>query len=132
MQEEQLERVRQIARNLCVAASDIENAKWMGTPGVCPHCNCNEFYVYPGTNDVVCDLCGLHGKFEIVDGAVKFVFDPADEHKAHDTVSGKFLHVDDIRENEGRLAHLRTDEGFKALKKKYADMFPGTPAPSKK
>lgn len=131
MQEEQLEKVREIARNLCAAAADIENAKWMGTPGVCPHCNCNEFYIYPGTTDVVCDLCGLHGTLKLDGDAIKFVFDPADEHKAHDTVPGKFLHVDDIKENEGRLAHLRTDENFKALKKKYADMFPGTPAPSK-
>lgn len=131
MQEDKLERTREIARNLVEAAKDIENAKWAGKPGVCPHCQGNEFYIYPGTKDVVCDLCGLHGTLVEENGAFKFVFDPADEHKAHDTVSGKFLHVDDIQQNEGELADLRTNPDFIALKKKYSDMFPPTPAPGK-
>ena len=130
MQEDKLERTREIARNLVEAAKDIENAK-PAKPGVCPHCGCNEFYIYPGTKNVVCDVCGLEGTLVEEDGAFKFVFNPADEHKAHDILSGKFLHVDDIKENEGRLAYLRTDETFKAIKKKYADMFPPVPAPGK-
>ena len=131
MQEDKVERMKEIGRNLALAAKDIENAKWMGKPGVCPHCQGNEFYIYPGTTEVVCDLCGLHGTLELEDGAFKFVFKAEDEHKAHDILSGKFIHVDDIKENEGRLAYLRTDEGFKALKKKYADMFPPVAAPGK-
>ena len=131
MQEDKVERMKQIGRNLAEAAKDIENAKWQGTPGVCPHCQGNEFYIYPGTKDVVCDLCGLHGTLVEENGAFKFVFKPEDEHKAHDILSGKFIHVDDIKENEGRLAYLRTDETFKSIKKKYADLFPATPAPAK-
>ena len=53
------------------------------------------------------------------DGAFKFKFNPEDEHKAHDIISGKKLHGDDIFENEGRLMNLGTNEEFKRRKAYY-------------
>ncbi len=131
MQDDKLERIREIARNLVEAAKDIENAQWKGVPGVCPHCNCNNFCIVPGTDTATCEVCGLEGKISVEDGKVKFTFRPEDEHKAHDTVSGKFLHVDDIKENEGRLMYLRTDEEFKKRKAYYTGIIAPTPAPGK-
>lgn len=131
MQDEKVERVKQIGRNLAHAAADIENARYMGEPGVCPHCNTSNFWLVPGTTKAVCELCGLEGKLEVEDGAWKFVFDPADEHKAHDTISGKFLHADDIRENETRLMNLGKDPEFQARKKFYTEFIAPTPAPKK-
>ncbi len=131
MQDDKIERMKEIGRNLVNAAKDVENAKWMGKPGACPHCNGNNFYIEPGTTHCICELCGLEGTLEVKDGAFKFVFDPADEHKAHDTLSGKKLHGDDIFENEGRLMDLFKDETFKARKKHYTEVVEATPSPSK-
>lgn len=131
MQDDSIARMQQIGRNLAHAAADIENAKWMGKPGICTHCQGNNFYIEPGTNKAICELCGLEGEIVIENGAVKFNFPPEDEHKAHDTESGKFLHADDIMENEGRLADLRKDEEFKRRKAYYTAVIEPTPAPSK-
>lgn len=131
MQDEKVERMRQIGRNLVEAAKDVDNAKWMGEPGACPHCNGNNFYIFPGTTHCVCELCGLEGTLEVVDGAFKFKFAPEDEHKAHDTISGKKLHGDDIFQNEGRLMNLFKDPEFKARKEHFTNVVAPTPSPSK-
>jgi hypothetical protein len=57
-----------------------------------------------------------------VDGKYVFTFD---EEKwiphAHDSISGKFIHGDDIQSNEAKTrAAMQTDEA-KARKKKYRD-----------
>lgn len=131
MQDDKIERMKEIGRNLVEAAQDIDHASFKGKPGACPHCNGNNFYIHPGTTDCECELCGLHGVLEIVDGAFKFRFDPADEHKAHDTISGKKLHGDDIFKNEGRLMNLFKDPEFKARKEHYTKVIAPTPSPSK-
>lgn len=145
MQDDKIERMKQIAKNLVEAATEIaednkkyqlpiaENTKsyWRGKPGACPHCQGNNFYIYPGTTHAVCELCGLEGTLEIVDGAFKFKFDPATEHHAHDIIPGKKLHGEDIFENEGRLMNLGKDPEFKARKAHYTSVIAPTPSPSK-
>jgi NAD(P)H-dependent FMN reductase len=143
MQDDKVERMKEIGRNLAEAAQDIidrdlmigeESDKisyWKGKEGACPHCQGNNFYIYPGTTNCVCELCGLEGTLEVVDGAFKFKFDPATEHHAHDIISGKFLHGDDIFQNESRLMNLFKDEEFKARKAHYTAVCEPTPAPSK-
>ena len=113
MEEEKVERVREIGRNLAKAAADIENAKFMGDPGICPHCHCKNFYITPGTTDAICMTCGIEGKLDIVDGALTFSFSPEAEAHAHDTLSGKFMHADDIKENEGKAIANRQTDKFK-------------------
>ena len=132
MHGDKIERMYQIGRNLAHAAADIEAAHYMGQPGVCPHCQCSNFWLLPGTTKAICELCGLEGEITVENGAWKFVFPPEDEHKAHDTISGKFLHADDIRENEGRLMDLGKDPEFRRRRQFYADFIAATPAPSKK
>lgn len=145
MQDDKIERMQQIGRNLVEAAKEVmeDNAKmqipvaennksyWKGKEGACPHCQGNNFYIYPGTTKCVCELCGLEGTLEIVDGAFKFKFNTEDEHKAHDIISGKKLHGDDIFENEGRLMNLGTNEEFKRRKAYYTAVCEPTPSPSK-
>ena len=142
-----VERMKEIGRNLVEAAQYIidtdmmipgsENASlWKGTEGACPHCQGNAFYIFPGTTHVVCELCGLEGTLEIRDGAFKFVNDPTIvpngqvEH-AHDILSGKRAHGEDIFENEGRLMNLYKDPEFKARKARYTAVCDPTPSPSK-
>ena len=47
------------------------------------------------------------------------------------TFSGKFLHGQDIFENEGRLMNLYKDPEFKKRKEHYTAVCEPTPAPSK-
>ncbi len=143
MQDEKVDRMKEIGRNLVEAAQilidknlmifDEENDKldlWKGVETACPHCHGNAFYIHPGTDEVECELCGLRGKLDIADGRIKFVFDPATEHHAHDLLSGKALHGQDIFQNEGRLMNLFKDPEFQARKKHYTEVVEPTPAPS--
>lgn len=147
MQDDKVERMRQIGRNLVEAAQIIidqdmqiagseEIDLWKGDEGGCPHCHGNNFYIYSGTNHAVCELCGLEGHMELVNGAMKLVADETIvpnghiEH-CHDLLSGKAAHGADIFENEGRLMNLFKDETFKARKKHYTEVCAATPSPSK-
>lgn len=46
---------------------------WKGEKGGCPHCHGNNFYIFPGTNHAVCELCGLEGHLEIGANGVTLV-----------------------------------------------------------
>ncbi len=142
MQDDKIERMKEIGRNLVEAAQIIidEDMKiagsegrslWKGAKGACPHCESNNFYIYPGTTHCVCELCGLEGTLKEEDGAFKFVYDPATEHHAHDILSGKYLHGDDIFRNEGRLINLGKDPEFKARKAHYTAVAAPIVPPSK-
>ncbi len=147
MQDDKIERMKEIARNLVEAAQYIIDNNimipgsedvdlWKGEDGACPHCHGNAFYIFPGTTHAVCELCGLEGRLEVIDGAFKFRNDPSlgingtIEH-AHDLLSGKKMHGDDIFENEGRLMNLFKDPEFKARKEHYTAVCDPTPSPSK-
>ena len=147
MQDDKVERMKEIGRNLVEAAQYIvdnhvmipgsENLDlWKGEEGGCPHCHGNNFYIFPGTNHAVCELCGLEGHLEMTDKGVKLVNDPelgengTIEH-CHDLLSGKAAHGKDIFENEGRLMNLFKDPEFKARKEHYTNVIAPTPSPSK-
>ena len=87
MQDDKIERMKEIGRNLVEAAQYIidnnvmipgsENLDlWKGEEGGCPHCHGNNFYIFPGTNHAVCELCGLEGHLEMTDKGMKLVNDP--------------------------------------------------------
>ena len=147
MQDDKVERMKEIGRNLVEAAQYIidnhvmipgsENLDlWKGEAGGCPHCHGNNFYIFPGTNHAVCELCGLEGHLEMTDNGVKLVNDPelgengTIEH-CHDLLSGKAAHGKDIFENEARLMNLFKDPEFKARKEHYTNVIAPTPSPSK-
>ena len=121
MEDEKVQRSHQIGVDLANAAKDIENAKWIGDPGICPHCHCRNFYLSDDAKHAVCCACGLEGEIKVEDGKVSFHFDPETEHHAHDTLSGKFIHCDDIKENEGKLLEWKKSDVFKQKKQAYID-----------
>lgn len=121
MEDEKVQRSHQIGVDLAKAAADMEHAAWIGDPGVCPHCHCRNFYLSDDATKATCCACGLVGEIKVTDGKISFTFDPADEHKAHDLLSGKFIHVDDIKENEGKLMEWKKSDEFKEKKQKYID-----------
>ncbi len=120
LEDEKVAAIHDIGRRLAEAAKDIEHAQYQGKEGVCPHCHGNNFYLQAGTNEAICCLCGIEGTFEVEGGQVVFHFDKEKWDKlAHDTLSGKLKHGDDIRQNEeGNFANKATDE-YKARVAKY-------------
>lgn len=121
LDDEKVARIRQIGRNLAEAAKDIPNAKYEGEPGVCPHCHSRNFYLDSAANNAVCCLCGAEGEIKVENGKLSFHYDEIWETLAHDTLSGKLKHADDIKENEGRNMELKKTDAYKARVQKYKD-----------
>lgn len=112
MEDEKVERVREIGRNLATAAADYDKAEWKGDAGICPHCHCKNFYFSDGdSNNAICMTCGIEGKLEFENGKVKFVFPEEQLGHAHDTLPGKFIHANDIKNaEETYIKNLSTDK----------------------
>ena len=102
-------------------AHGIFNEDYKGPKGVCPYCHSQNFYLQEdGT--AVCCLCGTEGVLKNVDGKYVFEFDAEKwiPH-AHDSISGKFIHGDDIMRNEGESRALMASDEAKARKQKYRE-----------
>ena len=124
MNNESLAKAGQIGLNMAAAAKNPENATYNGEPGVCPHCHSRNFYLDNGR--AICCLCGIIGEVKNVNGRYVFEYPEEQLHHAHDTMSGKFIHGDDIQRNEGKArAAMATDEA-KARKKKFKEFIQPT------
>ena len=120
MDDEKVERVRQIGRNLVEAAADYEKASYQGRKGICPHCHSVNFYLEEDSCDAICMGCGIEGKLTIEDGRMVFSFTEEAEKHAHDTMSGKFFHAEDIQKNEGLAIANRKSPKYKASRERIA------------
>lgn len=126
MEDEKVEKCREVGRNLALAVEkygerlqtdeSLKKEAWKGDKGICPHCHGKNFYFPEQPSDVqaICMTCGIEGKIEVVDGQITFVYPPEAEAHAHDLLSGKFAHADDIRVNEGKAIANRKSEKYKA------------------
>lgn len=121
MDDERLARVRQVGINLAHAAKDIENAAYQGAEGVCAHCHNKLFYLEPDSAKAICALCGIAGEIRVEGGKTFFVFPEEQLGHAHDTLPGKFIHGNDIKNMEDRFAAVRRSDEFKARKAKYSN-----------
>ena len=119
---------RKIADGSFVPGNGIINEDYKGPAGVCPYCHSQNFYLEEdGT--AVCCLCGTEGVMKNVDGKYVFEFDAEKwiPH-AHDSISGKFIHGDDIMRNEGEARALMATDEARARKQKYREFIqPSTP-----
>jgi multimeric flavodoxin WrbA len=112
-------RAHQIGVNLANAAKDIESAKYMGEDGICPHCHSRNFFLNNKAAEAICATCGIIGEIKVVDGNVKFEFPEEQLKHAHDTLSGKFIHADDIKVNEMKNMELKKTDEFKRRVENY-------------
>ena len=95
---------------------------------MCPHCHSRNFYFH---NDgaVSCCLCGIKGKMEIENNEMKFIFPEEQLKHAHNTLSGKFIHMNDIKTNESKLMETKKSEEYKNRLNKYKSFIePSKPA----
>ena len=119
-----IDRATKIGQNLAAAAKQIqencasgkqpyEGVEYQGEKGICPHCNCNDFYIVPGENRAICCVCGLEGELSVDETGAHVTYKDEDLHKAHDIISGKEIHGKDIQENEGKLAEMKKTQAYK-------------------
>lgn len=118
-------RARQIGRNLAEAAKDLTKAEYKGEAGVCPHCQCREFYFSP-QGKAICCLCGIIGDLERDGDAYRFVYPEEQFKHAHNTLDGKFIHADDINTNNTRLGKLRHSPEYKEWVQEYKNFITAT------
>lgn len=120
MEDDKVKRVHEIGKNLAQAALNIEKAQYKGDKGLCPHCHSRNFYI---NNDgtASCCLCGIVGKIELNDQGISFVFPEEQLKHAHNTISGKFIHMDDIRRNESALMESKKSPEYKERLDRYKE-----------
>ncbi len=125
MEDEKIRKAHEIGKNLAEAAMDIENAQYKGEADLCPHCHSRNFYI---NNDgtASCCLCGIEGKLQMTSEGIKFVFPEEQLKHAHNTLSGKFIHMNDIKMNEGRLMEIKKSDEYKQRLQKYKDFIEGS------
>lgn len=117
VQDERVARAHQIGKNIAEAAKDIERAQYQGDAGVCPHCHSRNFYLQDGK--ACCCLCGMVGEIHNEGGKYTFTFPQEQLEHAHDTLSGKYIHADDIKQNTGKKLENMKTEKYKARQAVY-------------
>ena len=118
--DEKVARAHQIGVNLADAAKDIEHAAWQGEEGICPHCHSKNFY-FADRKTAVCGQCGIVGKIVCSEDGVSFEFPEEQLQHAHDTLSGHFIHADDIGKNEAESRGKMMTPEYKAKVKHYSE-----------
>jgi len=116
----------QIGVNIANAAKDIEKASYKGEEGVCPHCHCRNFYLDNNSTHAICELCGIEGDIKVVDGKVKFEFPEEQLGHAHDTLPGKFIHVEDIGKTISTLMGMKKTDKYKERLENYKNFITST------
>lgn len=111
--EAKVQRAHEIGVNLANAAKDIEKAQWQGEDGICPHCHSKNFFL-PDKYTAICGQCGIVGKLVCSEKGIKFEFEDSQIEHAHDTLSGQFIHTEDIGRNEGESRGKMMTEEYKA------------------
>lgn len=120
---EKVSRAELIGRNLAVAAGDIAAAEYQGEAGICSHCHSRNFFI-EGKNKVICGICGIVGKLVEEHEEVKFIFSEEQLEYAHDTMSGQFVHADDIQANEKKAGAFARSDEYRELVKQFAKEIP--------
>ncbi len=122
MEDDKLSEAYTVGENLAKATLNMEEATYQSEPGICPHCHSRNFYINLGDETATCCFCGMVGTLGYDDHhKIKFIFPKEMEKLAHDTVSGKFKHADDIKENEGKLMDVKKTDEYKNRMKAYKE-----------
>ena len=116
---------RQVGVNMVKAVTDLANAKYNGDQGVCPHCHCRNFFLH-GDGTAECEVCGIRGQLKIENNRFVFCFADDQLSHAHNTMSGKKIHMDDIYRNETKLAADRKSQEFRTRQDKYKEFISST------
>lgn len=116
-----LARARALGRHVAEAMLSGDHS-WRGdTDGVCPQCHLNLLELEPGTDKVMCPVCGIYGKLTVEDGRSRIQWPEDDQHRWDNrlTLEGKKHHLDEILVHS-RQYQPREAEAREKLKKYQA------------
>jgi multimeric flavodoxin WrbA len=119
MDDERIAKVHQIGTNIAKSATDPENARFLGDPGICPNCHSRVMHLGESSQQVECMVCGIIGELVVRDGKIRFEFGSEQYKRAHNTIPGKIKHVEDIGQLEGKFMQDRERPEYKARMAKY-------------
>ena len=98
---DKLERAHRSGRHVAeTLKKPIEEAVYIGEPGLCPVCHSKLFEVrhegdvYP----TICGICGVRGTLHVADGKAFYTVTDEDRPFSHVLLSGKFHHLDELRD----------------------------------
>lgn len=76
----------------------VDNAEYIGEPGMCPLCHCKLIEVRNGADPYpcICGVCGVRGTLSVENGAAKFTVSDEDRPHSHLYLSGKFEHLQEL------------------------------------
>lgn len=101
LREDLLERAHRSGRHVAESLrKPLEQVEYIGEAGLCPICHSKLFEVrnegdaYPA----ICGICGVRGTLSIADGKVAFTVSDEDRPYSHVLLSGKFHHLDELRD----------------------------------
>lgn len=117
--DERRKQINEIGRELSKAALNYDEAKHLGDSGICPHCHNRNFYLNNNSNEAICCVCGIIGEITVVNNQIYFNFPEEQLIHAHDTMSGKYIHVDDIHKNLEDLNINKKSNKFNEYKNMY-------------
>lgn len=97
LNDEALQRARRSGRHVAECLKKpIEEAEYIGEPGMCPVCHSKLIEMDGNTESVGCAVCGIKGKLNVVGQKVTFEVTEQDKARSHMLLSGKFMHGDDL------------------------------------
>ncbi|MFH0917486.1 MAG: flavodoxin family protein, partial [bacterium] len=75
----------------------IEEAEYIGEPGLCPICHSKVVEARSGADyPVLCAACGVRGTLSVAGGEVRFTVTDEDRVHSHFLLSGKFEHLEEL------------------------------------
>ena len=119
LEDEKVAKCHQVGVNMAKICANPESYEYKGDAGVCPHCHSRNFYLNQDASKAICEVCGIEGELKIEDGKVSFCFTAEAETHAHDTVSGKMMHAQDIGHYEGLLVEQKKSDLYKERMNAY-------------
>jgi len=119
--DEWLEKARKLGSNVADAMLTGDISWRGGERGSCPSCHLDLIQIKPGTDDVMCPLCGIYGKISVKDGVTTLDWPDTPECRQENrfTVEGKVFHLHDI--NDCMTAFEPFAEQAKEKAKKYRE-----------
>jgi multimeric flavodoxin WrbA len=104
LMDDKLQRANRMGKLVAEALlKPIEEAEYVGDPGMCPVCHCKLLEILPGEAAGLCAVCGVKGEIEIVGGEIVFKVSEEERKHSHMLLSGKQEHSDDMKAARERV-----------------------------